>query len=182
MSDELEKLFKENQAKAEAKPGENEPEEMERLRLEVLAAVAKTKEVCTAGEAALSDAYTKLETFATNKIPRLIQTNVEAVTQVEIKAAVEGIMRPLSEGIIGTVRDVEVCRSRLRGLSWNWRLFVGPVAMGLVTVIVGGCLVFFGVLGDLRRYANWGRKVEEKIDTYSPKTREVLFQDFGGRP
>lgn len=177
---ELERLRVENEgADKPKKELQKEAEELKRLQQDVVSAIRKSEETSAAGEAALSDAYLKLEAFATNKLPLLIRTNIEAVAQVEIKSALDKILLPLKEDIGGVVLDVESCRIKLRKLSWNWRLFFGPVAAGVIAVMIGTCLVYFFMIGEMRRYAKWGRVVESKIETFSPKSRDLLFNDFG---
>ena len=189
MSDELNKLV--NKVKTSTALKNPEPasqtetaelskeEEWAFMQCEIRAAVERANAICSAGETALGDAYLKLQTYVTNKLPQLIKDGIETTARAHIKQTVDDMLLPLKEGTGGIARDVDDCRVKLRKMSWSWRLFVGQIGTGLVAAMIGGCIVYFGLLGDLRRYAEWGKKVEIKVNTYNPKTRDVLLQDFG---
>lgn len=189
MSQELLNLVEQTRKKEVYKGSSSEEKEwlefqrelMEQKR-EIALAIEKTNAVCLAGETALSDAYLKLETFATNKLPLLIKSSVEETANIKIKKAIEEMFSPLKVDVEGITHDVEICRKNLRSMSWNWRLYVSQIGTGIVSALITGGLIYYGVLYDFRRYAVWGKKAVAKIESYSPKTREILFQDFGGRP
>ena len=177
---EVERLIAENEGQSSSKSAPaNGPETLVDLRREVDTAIQKVDEVCTTAEATLTDAYLKLETYATGKLPLLIRTNIEALAQTEMNNEIKRILGPLDECVGAVLLDLEKCQSKLNEMVWTWRLLLGQVATGFLAALVGGCLIYFGLFGDMRRYATWGEKAALKIENYSPKTRDMLFQDLG---
>ena len=175
---ELEKLVVRNEGVSTPKTGSlSETDELKKLQLEIAFAIQKSEEVSAAGEAAVSDAYLKLEAFATNKLPLLIRTNVEAIAEAELNSALDKILLPLKEDVGRVVLEIDFCQAKLRALSWNWRLFFGPVAAGLITLMIGSVLVYFLALGGMRKYAEFGRQVNTYASSLSPKAQEKFIQD-----
>lgn len=189
MSDELDTLAKKVQTSAAQKMAESlhqaapveqsREDELINLQYKLRAAVERADEISSAGEAAISDAYIKLQSYVSNKLPMIIKDSIETTAKMHINQSVDNLLLPLKEEIDGLSRDVEDCRVKLRKMSWSWRLFVGQVGTGLTFAMIGGVIVYFGLIGDMRRYANWGKKVEKTVNTYNQKARDVLLQDFG---
>lgn len=65
------------------------------------------------------------------------------------------------------------------------RLLACPVVTGLVMALIGGCLVRCELkdkTDEAKRYEAWGRKIEERIATHSPKDQEKIYRWIGARP
>ena len=151
----------------------------EKIKREIEAAGDKINAIASVAEARFNDAYANLM----NKAPTLIRANIETLAKAEIKGAIDMLLVPLNQGIGAAVREAEICQKKLNQMSWNWRPFVGQIGTGFLAALVVSSLIYFGVLGDMRRYADFGKRTAAKIESdYKPKEQEVVFSAFGGRP
>ena len=102
---------------------------------------------------------------------------MKAFEQVEANR-VAGSLHPLDNSVSNAAARINSCAEELAGFSWDWRLMMHTVLLGMITVVITGGLVrctFFGDrIDEAKRYEVYGRKVEANIEKYGPKDQEKL--------
>ena len=123
-----------------------------------------------------------LERFCREKLPN----EVEKVTQYSAQGLVGKCFEPLRTSVEMAARDMDEHRTRLDAMSWGWRLLLGPVATALVISLVAAAicylLLFDSGLATMRRYAEWGRSVELRLNKLPPKEHEKVLRMIGMKP
>jgi hypothetical protein len=125
--------------------------------------------------------FQQLQKYCSEKVPEQMVKALDAVARDGFQKS----LIPLDDSFVRAARDIDYCRDRLTRLSWNWRMLVGPVAAGVAAVLVLVGLMygmFHREFADMKRYAEWGRRVEAKVLSCEAKDRKALFGWFGGRP
>ena len=117
----------------------------------------------------------RLDAYLRDELPARLLKVFEKVVQNEIA----GSLRPLHDSVGTAASRIESCSESLAGISWNGRLMMLAVLVGVSTVSVGGCMlrwvIFDDKIEEAKRYEVYGRKVEANIERYKPSDREKLF-------
>jgi hypothetical protein len=155
-------------------------EQMERLFRSMMSELKEERAEAERSHDQGENLLRNLERYCNQLLPQQMLKAFEQVAD----SAVRNSLAPLDGGIHKTVSQLEEYLTVLRKISWYWLrdIAISALVMGLV---VGGMVrwVFLAdQLGETRRYAVWGRKVEQRIETAPPKTREQFYRWIGGRP
>jgi len=94
-------------------------------------------------------------------------------------------VQPMNQAVSEASARINSSADTIAGLSWG-RLVTVAVAVGMGTVLIGGCLVrctfFDDKLEEAKRYELFGRKVDALILKYKPKEQERVYRWIGSRP
>ena len=108
------------------------------------------------------------------------------VTQNAAQGMVWKSIEPLTSSARTATQEIDKCLARLIRTPWGWRLLLGPLIVGFVTVLVTGGLgyhlFFSSKVATMRRYAEWGELVERKLNKLSVKEREKFMKMIDLRP
>jgi hypothetical protein len=151
-------------------------------RDKLLEACSEPKVVVPSGQEEIDKTCRRLDSYVRNELSAQLTKAVENVARNEIA----GSLRPLNDSVHTAASRIESCSESLAGISWNGRLMMLAVLLGVSTVSVGACMVrwtfFDDRIDEAKRYEVYGRKVEANIERYKPKDKEKLYRCIGGRP
>lgn len=116
---------------------------------------------------------------------RQVTEHLQVQLPVELVHAFHEAMQPMNQSVSEAAARINSSADTIAGLSWG-RLLTVAVAVGMGTVLVGGCMVrctfFDDKLEEAKRYELFGRKVNALILTYKPKEQERVYRWIGSRP
>ncbi len=120
--------------------------------------------------------YRRLNDYVRRELPPQLVQAFQEVSQQEIARA----LRPLHDSTSQAAGRIDSCAEDLARMSWNWRLMVLAVLVGIATVSLGTALVRWTLLDsrfeEAKRYEIWGRDVADRMKNSSPKERERIFR------
>jgi hypothetical protein len=126
--------------------------------------------------------YRRLNAYLLNDLPKYLKKTLTelAKEQLEIKVF------PLENSVKNAVSTVDTFAKSVDEMTWEPRVLISSVLLGIVTVLFGGCMVRCTLLDDkmdeAKRYEVFGRKVAGMIEKCSPKDKEQIYKWIGGRP
>ena len=113
----------------------------------------------------------------------MLPLEIRRVTEVTAKGLVGQCVVPLTASAKTAALEIDACLARLVRIPWGWRLLSGPVIAGLVTVSAGALicyqLLFSSGLATMRRYAEWGHMIEQRLNNLPPKDHEKVLRMIG---
>ena len=155
---------------------------METPKDKLLQAFSEPKVAVPSKQEEIDNTCRRLDAYVRSELSSQLAKVVQNMARNEI----DDILRPLHDSVHTAASRIEVCSESLAGISWNGRLMMLAVLLGVSTVSVGGCMlrwVFFDdKIEEAKRYEVYGRKVEANIERYKPKDKEKLYRCVGGRP
>jgi Tfp pilus assembly protein PilO len=123
--------------------------------------------------------FNQLKNFCSTTMPKEMENALEKMAQ----RGFDESLQPLRDKIRETAQDMETCRWKLCDSIWELRLFAGSALTGVLLALVA-----FGVMyhfffsesyDEMKRYAQWGRKVEAEFQRMPAKQRAQVFAYYG---
>lgn len=120
--------------------------------------------------------YKLLNNYIRKELPTHLVQAFEEVSQKEIACT----LRPLHDSVSKASGRIDSCSEDLARISWNWRLMVLAVVVGIATVAFGAIMVRCTLLDshfeEAKRYEIWGRDLIARMEKSSPKERERILK------
>jgi hypothetical protein len=116
----------------------------------------------------------RLNDYIRKELPPQLVRAFEEVSHEAVACS----LRPLHDSVGQASSRIYACAEDLIRTSWNVRLMVLAVLVGIATVAFGVTMVRFTLLArhfeEAKRYELWGRDVAARMEKSSPKEQERI--------